>query len=210
MDNSSKKSVDLTKKSIFKSIIRSLILRQGPLTAKQIKEKLGLKRQTTYNYLKELVEEGRVKTEEKTVKDRPNLKVTYYSRVPRPVIVPENMTLSEVIKQDAIKMDSETFSKEMKEVVEDTLTAIIEIRTLLHGMTDKEIESYVKCNPEVWGFFSPTYLLTDDEYNDWFKEFKQLLDNLNKKRSAKKRKQEPSKQHVFSLTFFKAYPQTKI
>lgn len=68
-----------TSKDMIKSTIKYLLWRHHRLTAKDIQKILGLKRQRTYDYLKELVNDKELSIEYEKLKDRPNVNIAYYS-----------------------------------------------------------------------------------------------------------------------------------
>ncbi|MFX0209344.1 MAG: winged helix-turn-helix transcriptional regulator [Candidatus Hodarchaeota archaeon] len=186
----------LSSKTIFKGIIVFLIFRYGSLTAKQIQKRLGLKRQTTYNYLKELQEEGRIEVRYERLKDRPNLSVAYYSLKKPPLSEDEDKPLTQRHK--------EGFSvKRIKNALDSNIAALLELRAAFNRMTDDEIDAFVRSVPEAWGYYGFTYLLTDDEYGELQIEFKEMINRFNKKWSESEDHGKHSG-NVFTFTFYKS------
>jgi DNA-binding Lrp family transcriptional regulator len=196
MSNSLEKNEYLSSKTIFKGLIVFLLYQYGRLTAKQIIKRIGLKRQSTYNYLKELQEEGRIKAEYERLKDRPNLSVAYYSVKKSNRSEYEDKSLTQRHKKD--------FSVgKIKNALDSNIAALIELRATFNRMTDDEIDSFIKCAPEVWGYYGFTYLLTDNEYGELQIEFKELINRLSKKWSEGQDHSEHSG-NVFTFTFYKS------
>ncbi|MFX1504616.1 MAG: helix-turn-helix domain-containing protein [Promethearchaeota archaeon] len=196
MSNSLIKTDYLSSKTIFKGIITFLVFRYGSLTAKQIQKRLGLKRQTTYNYLKELLEEGRIEAKYERIKERPNLSVAYYSL--------KKSTVSEEEDKPLTQRHKEGFSVErIKNALDSNIAALIELRATFNRMNDDEIDAFVRCAPQVWGYYGFTYLLTDDEYGELQMEFKEMINRLNKKWSESEDHGKHSG-NVFTFTFYKS------
>ncbi|MFX1336783.1 MAG: winged helix-turn-helix domain-containing protein, partial [Promethearchaeota archaeon] len=196
MSEPSNKNDYLSSKTIVKGIIVFLLFRSGSLTAKQIQKRIGLKRQTTYNYLKELQEEGRIEAKYERLEDRPNLSVAYYSIKKPPFSENEDKPLTQRHK--------EGFSVEgIKNALDSNIAALIELRAAFNRMTHDEIDSFVRCAPEVWGYYGFTYLLTDGEYGELQIEFKEMLNRLHKKWSESQDHGKHSG-NVFTFTFYKS------
>ncbi|MFX0121797.1 MAG: winged helix-turn-helix transcriptional regulator [Promethearchaeota archaeon] len=203
MKKSSKRDEYLSSKAIFKGLIRFLLFRDGELTAKQLQVKTGLKRQSCYNYLKELKEEGKVRVRSEKDENRSNIIVTYYSIKHEPP--PRDYdTLSERIKHDS--MDDEKMLTRIKSALEANIGALLEISTAINRMKPQEVAKYVKCDPIVWGFYGFTALLTDEEYSELITEFKSLYDRLNAK-WERNNTQDTHSGNVFTFTFYKTIPE---
>ena len=117
----------LSSKSTIKGLITFILFRYGKLTAKQIQSRLGLKKQTTYNYLKELQNDDRIGVEYSKVESRPNLSVAYYFiKKPTPP-PPDDISLSEHHKR--------TFSVEqIKNSLNNNIAALLELRVAFDRM----------------------------------------------------------------------------
>ncbi|MHA2029992.1 MAG: hypothetical protein ACW98K_15665 [Candidatus Kariarchaeaceae archaeon] len=186
----------LSSKTIIKGLITFIIFRYGNLTAKQIQSKLGLKKQTTYNYLKEMQKEGSLGVEYTKVETRPNVSVANYFVKKTPPPSSLDVPLSQHHK--------ESFSvQQILRSLNTNIAALLELRAAFQRMTNEEISAFIKCDPVVWGFYGFTYLLTDEEYGELQIEFKQLIDKLDKKWKDN----QPSDVHsgnVFTFSFYKS------
>jgi hypothetical protein len=186
----------LSSKPIIKGLIAFIIFRHGNLTAKQIQSKLGLKRQTTYNYLKEMQEEGRIGVEYTKVDTRPNVSVANYFVKKTPPPSSPDAFLSQHHK--------ESFSvQQILNSLNTNIAALLELRAAFQRMSSEEISAFIKYDPVIWGFYGFTYLLTDEEYGELQIEFKQLIDKFDKKWKDI----QPSDVHsgnVFTFTFYKS------
>ncbi|MFW9905933.1 MAG: hypothetical protein ACFFFH_16545 [Candidatus Thorarchaeota archaeon] len=201
MNKSPKREEYLSIKSLFKGAIRFLLFRYGNLTAKQIQKKFRLKRQTTYNYLKELVEEGAINIKYEKIETRSNLSVAYYSFNRQQLLTRNDQLITETIKKESEFQSSRSVER-MKNAVDSSIGALLEIKSAFNDMTNEEIENFVKCDPNVWGFFSLTYLLTDDEYKELIIEMKKIVNKFDKKESN----QHNHQGNVFTFAFYKALP----
>ncbi|NHJ02936.1 MAG: hypothetical protein EAX86_12440 [Candidatus Heimdallarchaeota archaeon] len=202
MDKTLKRQEYLSTRSLFKAAIRFLLFRYGELTAKEIQEKFGLKRQTTYNYLKELAEENKIEVKYEKVPDRPNLSVAIYSFNCQQLLSHTEDSLTETIAKEAEEHLSISIRR-MHNAIDSSLGALLELKAAFNRMSDEEIENYVKCDPIGWGFFSMTLLLTDTEYNELIEEFQTLINRLNRKWTEKKENQVSHSGNVFTFTFYK-------
>ena len=72
-------------------------------------------------------------------------------------------------------------------------------------MTDDEIDVFVRCGRDVWGYYGFISLLTDEEYGELQIEFKEMINRLNKKWSESKDHGKHSG-NVFIFTFYKSIP----
>ncbi|MFX1284016.1 MAG: hypothetical protein ACFFB5_10195 [Promethearchaeota archaeon] len=204
MNSSHERKKYFSNKPIFKGVIRFLLFRYGPQTAKQIQIKLGLKQQTTYNYLNELVDEGRIEVKYEKLEKRSNLTRAYYYHKQLPFFPdPEEMPYTDRIMKASRSV--ENLVKQVRSGIESSLGAILEIKAAIDRMTDKEVEEYVKCDPIVWGFFTTTMLLTDEEYSELQIEFKELLNKLDNK-WVNEHEKDVHSGNVFTFMFYKAIP----
>jgi hypothetical protein len=201
MPQSRKKKKYLSSKALLKGAIRSLLYRYGPLTAKEIQGRFGLRQQTTYNYMNELVADGEIEMEYvKDVKGRANLSRAYYSH--KPPLFREQTELSYTDQIVETSHPLESLLEQIKNTSDTSLALILQIKAAINRMTDEEVENYVRCDPDAWGYFSSPFFLTEDEYGELQTEFKELLNRL-----VKKWADQPSdkpKGNVFTFTFYKS------
>jgi Mn-dependent DtxR family transcriptional regulator len=196
MNKSPNKDDYLSSKSIIKGLIGFLLYRYGSLTAKQIQQKIGLKRQSTYNYLKELQEEGRIEAQYERLKERPNLSIAYYSIKRHHVVDQEDKAITQRHKEE-FNVDK------IKNSIDTNIAALLELKSAFNRMTNDEIDAFIRCDRHVWGFYGFTWLLTDEEYGELQIEFKELIDRLYKKWSESKDHGKHSG-NAFIFTFYKS------
>jgi len=170
-----------------------LLLRKTELTAKDIQEALGLKRQTTYNYLKELEDKGWVKVEYRQHPDKPHMNVGYYSRVKKKAtkasskkkkswIYPAEHYLENLAADaDSAAPDCEYCDGDVKtaiiEKINFGIAALSEKKKFLQGMSDDELKSFLETNKHFPGPSLDVLLLTNDEFSDFGQQMKQLYAN---------------------------------
>lgn len=179
-----------------------MLFRYGPLTAKEIQERFGLKQQTTYNYMNELVAEGEIEVKYEKLKERANLSRAYYSH--KYPLFREQNELSYTDRIVETSHPLESLLEQLRNTSDTSLAVILQIKAALNRMTDEEVEEYVRCDPEVWGYFSTTLFLTEDEYSELQVEFKELLNKLEKKWANQLKK--PHSGNIFTFLFYKALP----
>ncbi|UCG02281.1 MAG: hypothetical protein JSW11_22160 [Candidatus Heimdallarchaeota archaeon] len=201
MKKSKKRDKYLSSKAIYKGLIRFLLFRDGELTAKQLQVKTGLKRQSCYNYLKEMKNEGKVSVRYEKVKNKPQIQEAHYSRK-HEALPKDHDYLSERIRVES--SDHEKMLRRIKLAIESNIGALLEIEAAFNRMTPQEAANYVKCDP--WGFYGFTALLTDKEYNELITEFKSMFDRLNKKWEEEK-EEDTHSGNVFTFTFYKTIPE---
>ncbi len=205
MSKTLKRQKYLSTKSLFKATIRFLLFRYGKLTAKQIQERIGLKRQTTYNYLKELVEEEKVTINYQKVPDHPNLNVANYTFNRQQLLTRTKDTLTKTIAKETEEELSISI-KRMHNAIDSSLGALLELKAAFNRMSDEEIEKHVRCDPISWGFFSLTLLLTDTEYNELIGEFQSLINRFDQKWTENPETQNVHSGNVFTFAFYKTLP----
>ncbi|MFX0172261.1 MAG: winged helix-turn-helix transcriptional regulator [Candidatus Hodarchaeota archaeon] len=188
----------LSSKSIIKGLIGFLLYRYGRLTAKQIQQKIGLKRQSTYNYLKELQEEGRIEAQYERLKDRPNLSIAYYSIKRQHIVDQEDKTITQRHKEE-FNVDK------IKNSIDTNIAALLELKSAFNRMTNVEIDAFIRCDRHAWGFYGFTWLLTDEEYGELQIKFKELIDRLHNKWSESEDHGRHSG-NVFIFAFYKSIP----
>ncbi|MHA2271095.1 MAG: winged helix-turn-helix domain-containing protein [Candidatus Hodarchaeales archaeon] len=202
MPQSPGKKKYLSSKALLKGAIRSLLYRYGPLTAKEIQERFGLRQQTTYNYMNELVADGEIEVKYEKLKERANLTRAYYSH--KPPLFREQTELSYTDQIVETSQPLESLLEQIKNTSDTNLALILQIKAAINRMTDEEVENYVRCDPDAWGYFSSPFLLTEDEYSELQVKFKELLNRL-----VKKWADQPSdkpKGNIFTFMFYKTLP----
>lgn len=202
MPKSHGKKKYLSSKALLKGAIRSLLYRYGPLTAKEIQERLGLRQQTTYNYMNELVADGEIEVKYEKLKERANLTRAYYSYKPPLFREQDELSYTDLIVKTSHPLES--LLEQIKNTSDTSLALILQIKAAINRMTDEEVENYVRCDPDVWGYFSSPLFLTEDEYGELQTEFKELLNRL-----VKKWVDQPSdkpKGNIFTFMFYKTLP----
>ncbi|MHA2296058.1 MAG: hypothetical protein ACXAEU_03770 [Candidatus Hodarchaeales archaeon] len=204
MYKSRKRDNYLSSKAIFKSSIQFLLFRYKELTASQIQTKTGLKRQTTYNYLKEMEEDGNIKVRYDKVEDQPNVNIAVYSLKHQSIPGGDNELLSEKIRKESCK-SQEAMIERIKKSIDANIGALLEIKAAFEHLTTEAAAAFVRCDPVAWGFYGFTYLLTDDEYRELITEFKKLIDRLDNKWKEKQEKDMHSG-NVFTFTFYRTIP----
>ncbi|MFX0066649.1 MAG: hypothetical protein ACFFC7_31300, partial [Candidatus Hermodarchaeota archaeon] len=91
-------------KDIIKQAIRYAILSNGnKLRASEIQEKIGLKRQTTYNYLNELVASKKISIKYVQHPKKPGINIAYYSVICGTPCV----DIDQFVEHNLIKVDSD-------------------------------------------------------------------------------------------------------
>ncbi len=160
----------------IKEAIKYHLFRYGSaesgLTAKEIQERLGLKRQTTYNYLNELVETNEIETEEKFLESNPNNVKTILYKFKRKYPNPTKykFRLMDLVKEN----NSQKVREELNRQIKMTLASLIETLGHVNSLNDDELIQYA-LNSDV-GPAIDTILLNDRE----FKELRIILDEFEK------------------------------
>ena len=160
----------------IKEAIKNHLFRYGGekngLTAKEIQERLGLKKQTTYNYLKELVENEEIETEEQFLdQTNPNVKtVVYKYKRKNPNPLKYNFRLMDIIKEK----DAQKIRVELNRQIKMSLASLIETLGHINSLNDKELLNYA-LQSEI-GPAIDNILLSDRE----FKELKIMLEEFEK------------------------------
>ncbi len=168
-----------------------LLLRKTELTAKDIQEALGLKRQTTYNYLKELEDKGWIKVEYRQHPSKPHMNVGYYSRVKKKGkkgkakkknwIYPANRYLEDLnADSDTSNPDCEYCDGDVKKAIIEKINfgvaALSEKKKFIQSMSEEELKAFLETNKHFPGPSLDVLLLTNDE----FEEFGKRMDELYK------------------------------
>jgi DNA-binding transcriptional ArsR family regulator len=167
-----------------------LLLRKTELTAKDIQEALGLKRQTTYNYLKELEDKGWVKVEYRQHESKPHMNVGYYSRVKKKAkkgygkkkkqwIYSADRYLENLSADaDSTDPDCEYCDGNVKNAIIEKINfgiaALSEKKKFLQGMSDAKLKSFLETNKHFPGPSLDVLLLTNDEFADFGQRMKAL------------------------------------
>ncbi|MHA2096205.1 MAG: helix-turn-helix domain-containing protein [Candidatus Hodarchaeales archaeon] len=167
-----------------------LLLRKTELTAKDIQGALGLKRQTTYNYLKELEDKGWVKVEYRQHETKPHMNVGYYSRVKKQPkegsskknkqwIYSAERYLENLAKNaDSSDPDCEYCDGNVKNAIIEKINfgiaALSEKKKFIRGMSDEELTTFLENNKHFPGPSLDVLLLTNDEFTEFGQHMKEL------------------------------------
>lgn len=197
--------------SIYRESILFLLKRYNKLSAQQIQEKLGLKRQTTYNYLNKLKTEDKVQIDYQPHSENPRINVAWYSiktckREIPPDIGNKLFIAKEVITRNKNKQFSESQIKQMLlEKINFAMAALIEQKTFIERIDEKKLIEYLQetySSENYPGPFVSSIFLTNKEYMEIGEEFQALLNRLwNKWRIESPGK---SDGNIFLYGFFKA------
>ncbi|PWI48568.1 hypothetical protein CEE45_05870 [Candidatus Heimdallarchaeota archaeon B3_Heim] len=167
-----------------------LLLRKTELTAKDIQEFLGLKRQTTYNYLKELEDKGWIKVEYRQHESKPHMNVGYYSRVKKKAkpgaskkkkqwIFPADNYLAKLTaSDDASDPECEYCDGKVKNAIIEKINfgiaALSEKKKFIRNMSDEELTVFLETNKHFPGPSLDVLLLTNDEFEQFGQRMKEL------------------------------------
>ena len=167
------KKFELKSNDLIKEAIIYILFRYKGLTAKEIQERLGLKRQTTYNYLSELVEKKEIGMEEKFLETRPNVKTIIYKYKRRtPIPVNYQARLSDIIKDKSPNW----IRNELNHQIKLTIASLIETMGSINNINDDDLLSYVsKAN---FGPGLDILLLSDQEYEELGMQIQKVLVEL--------------------------------
>ncbi|MFW9929802.1 MAG: hypothetical protein ACFFD1_10460 [Candidatus Thorarchaeota archaeon] len=160
---------------IIKNSIIYLVFRYGGLTAKEIQKKLGLKRQTTYNYLNELVEHNEINTKEEFLDSNPNVKTliyTYNRRNPEPIQY--KIRFSELFKNKT----ANEIRQELNYQINISIASLIEAFSFINSIDDKKLVEYAVETYSPIGPGMDMITLSDEEFEELGKGFEELLKNL--------------------------------
>ncbi|UCG03976.1 MAG: hypothetical protein JSW11_08305 [Candidatus Heimdallarchaeota archaeon] len=187
-------------KDIIIGTIRFLLYKYRRLTAKEIQVKIGLTRQTTYNYLSDLESQKLVKIEYERVSKKKNVKVAYYSNTPQgfPKDV-ENLPITE--RPRHAQFSHEERIKRINRILDMSIAAIIETKTAINRMTEGEFDEYYTRIPGVDGFINFLVSLNDEEFRDFQMKMKETFNQLWAKYESNEVSEIPS-QNVFLMSFF--------
>ena len=191
------KNFELKSNDFLKEAIIYILFRYDGLTAKEIQEKLGLKRQTTYNYLSELVEKNEIGMEESFLESNPNVKTIIYKYKRRtPLPVNYKARLRDVIKDkspDAIR-------NELNHQIKMTIASLIETMSSINNIEDEQLLNYIsKTN---FGPGLDILLLSDQEYDELGTQFQNVLIELWKKWKSNMNKENKNIVHIGGLKSF--------
>ncbi|MFX0174490.1 MAG: hypothetical protein ACFE9L_21645, partial [Candidatus Hodarchaeota archaeon] len=183
---------------------RFILYKYRRLTAKEIQQKIGLTRQTTYNYLNELEAQKLVQVEYERVTKKKNVKVAYYSNTPPRV---ENywpkevqlLPLTDRPKHTRISFDEQI--RRINRVLDMSMAAIIETKTAINRLTEKEFYEYYFRIPKADGFISFLILLNDEEFREYQKKMTETLNQLWKKYESDEVSEIPP-QNIYIMSFF--------
>lgn len=191
-DNSKKKGNFYSSGELIRPSILWLLLRKKELTAKDIQEALGLKRQTTYNYLKELEDKGWIKVEYRQHESKPHMNVGYYSRVKKKAkpgaakkhkkqwIFPADGYIAKLSTADGefSDPDCEYCDGKVKNAIIEKINfgiaALSEKKKFIQSMSDGELTTFLKTNRNFPGPSLDVLLLTDDEFEQFGQHMKEL------------------------------------
>lgn len=162
------KTNDLIKDSII-----YLVFRYDGLTAKEIQDKLGLKRQTAYNYLNELVEKNEIGTQEKFLESNPNVKTlvyTYKRRTPFPTAY--KFRLLDILKEE----EPNKIRSELNYQIKMSIASLIETLGFVNSIEDKKLVDYITNSN--FGPGIDMILLSDKEFEELGSRFQEVLKEL--------------------------------
>jgi hypothetical protein len=204
MRNMSKSNYFFTQKDIIIGTIRFLLYKYRRLTAKEIQQKIGLTRQTTYNYLNELETQKLVQAEYEMVSKKKNVKVAYYSNTPPrgQDYFPEEVRhfpLTERPKHTKVSYEEQI--RRINRVLDMSMAAIIETKTAINRMTEKEFNEYYTRIPETDGFMNFLILLDEEEFQDYQRKMKETLNQVYAKYESDEITEIPP-QNIFLMSFF--------
>lgn len=196
------KKFELKTNDLIKDSIIYLVFRYNGLTAKEIQEKLGLKRQTTYNYLNELVENKEIETQEKFLESNPNVKTIVYTYKRRtPVSKTYNFRLMDVIKDK----NSKKIRKELNDQIKMSLASLIETLGFINTIEDKDLLNYALNSN--FGPGIDMILLSDNEYEELGRRFQEVLRELWNKWNSRTNEENEKEidKHMFFLGGFRSF-----
>lgn len=202
MISKEKKGFNYSSKDLIKSTIKFLLYRHGKLTAADLQYRIGLKRQSTYNYLNELLSSNEITVDYEPKPGKPNWNISYYSikrrELPKEL---QNSSYTERVRNQDPEWDDK--KKRMIDVFNMNIAAIIEAKAALANMSDEEFKSYIVMKPDVWGIFTSIFLLTDEEYIELQLKFKKLINNFIEKSKEKDNLKQSG--NIFSFGFIRNY-----
>ncbi|MFX0052753.1 MAG: MarR family transcriptional regulator, partial [Candidatus Hermodarchaeota archaeon] len=187
---------------------RFILYKYRRLTAKEIQQKIGLTRQTAYNYLNELEAQKLVQVEYERVSKKKNVKVAHYSNTPPrgedfwPKEV-QHLPLTERPKHTRISFDEQI--RRINRILDMNMAAIIETKTAINRLTEKKFYEYYTRIPEADGFINFLILLNDEEFREYQKKMTDTLNQLWKKYESDEVSEIPP-QNIHIMSFF-AHPE---
>jgi hypothetical protein len=211
--------VFFSSKDLIKATMRHIIFRHGRLTAKEIQDRLGLKRQTTYSYLNELVDDEKIEIKYEKLEDRPNLNIAYYSNKKCTDCLDQkkdkkdlNVSYTEKMKKKLSGLPYEEKITKVTGSIDTLLAALLEVKTHINktmdekteGEREKALNNYLDLQSDLEGFLSGLILLTDDEYNELLTEMKVVLNRFWQK-SVDNEQVGSHSGHTFFYGFFKNF-----
>ena len=186
----------LKKGEIIENSIAFHLFQYGELNAKQIQERLGLKRQTTYNYLKKLEKKKSVKIRYDPHPDNPNVKIAYYS-----------YTKTNKPKDYQVELKSFYEGKTTQEIrdsindqIDLTIASLIESKIFINNQNEENLKRLVEESSIGPGIDNLS--LSDEEFEELGEELSKFISKLWKKWQLKDEK--PSKNH-FIIGGFKSF-----
>ncbi len=203
-------------KDLIKATMRHIIFRHGRLTAKEIQDRLGLKRQTTYSYLNELVDDGKIEVKYEKLEDRPNLNIAYYSNKKCKDCLDQkkdkNFAYTDKMKNKLSGLSYEEKVLKVTGSIDTLLAALLEVKTYINKTISEETEEerekalddYLNQHSDLEGFLSGLILLTDEEYDELLTEIKNVL-NRFWQRSVDNEQVGSHSGHTFFYGFFKNF-----
>ena len=181
-----------TSGEIIRPAIMYLLMRKNELTAREIQSRLGLKRQTTYNYLKELEEKGWIKIEYRQHKTKPHMNVGYYSRAKhekkeatgkkkkKELIYPAEQYIKSLDEGVSLEEDCKYCSGNVRDTIIEQINfgiaALSEKKKIIREMSDEDIKQFLKNNRKFPGPIVQWFLLTNDEFEEFGRELKDLYE----------------------------------
>ena len=205
---------------IIKPAILYLLMRKNELTAREIQSKLGLKRQTTYNYLKELEEEGKIKIEYRQHQTKSHMNVGYYSRVKhkkkhdsdlekklKGQIYPSERYIKSLDEGISLKEDCAYCSGTVKDTILEQINfgiaALFEKKKLITDMSDEALKQFLKANRNFPGPSVKFFLFTNEEFEEFGKELSDLYERTLRKWLVEEDHKGKHDENLFLIGLFK-------
>ncbi|OLS26443.1 MAG: hypothetical protein HeimC3_09930 [Candidatus Heimdallarchaeota archaeon LC_3] len=186
----------LSRSGIIENSIAFHLFQYGELTAKQIQERLGLKRQTTYNYLKKLENKKSVNIRYTPHPEKSNVKIAYYSyaKSNRPIEYHAQLKYFYEGKSD----------QEIRNLINDqidlTIASLIESKIYINNQSKENLKKMIEESHLGPGIDNLS--LSDEEFKELGEEMGKVMTRLWKKWQLQDEK--PSNNH-FIIGGFKSF-----
>ncbi|UCE12208.1 MAG: MarR family transcriptional regulator [Candidatus Heimdallarchaeota archaeon] len=197
-------------RSIYKESILFLLKRYEKLSAQQIQEKIGLKRQTTYNYLNKLKKQNLVQIDYLPHPENPRINVAWYSVKSSKKEIPSDIGNKIYLAEEVITNKEKQFSrsqikKMLLKKINFTMAALLEQKTIIEQLDDQKIIEYLHETYKTENYPGPfvsLVFLTNEEYKEIGEKFQDFFNQL----WNKWREESPGQSdgNIFLYGFFKA------